>query len=68
MPVSEEEFVWLCEDTGFTGLPIEAGHIFGDGESLIIGGMPECVASWIRYKDPTKVSQIQREWIIGQSF
>ena len=28
MPVSEEEFVWLCEETGFTRLPIEAGHIF----------------------------------------
>lgn len=23
---------------------------------LIIGGMPECVASWIKYKDPAKVS------------
>ncbi len=30
---------------------------------LIIGGMPECVASWIKYKDPFKVSQIQRELI-----
>lgn len=30
---------------------------------LIIGGMPECVASWIKYKDPAKVSQIQRELI-----
>lgn len=30
---------------------------------LIIGGMPECVASWIRYKDPARVSQIQRELI-----
>lgn len=30
---------------------------------LIIGGMPECVASWIRYKDPVKISQIQRELI-----
>ena len=30
---------------------------------LIIGGMPECVASWIKYKDPQKVSQIQRELI-----
>ena len=28
MPVSEEEFVRLCEDTGFTRLPIETGHIF----------------------------------------
>ena len=23
---------------------------------LIIGGMPECVASWIKYKDPARVS------------
>ena len=30
---------------------------------LIIGGMPECVASWITYKDPVKISQIQRELI-----
>ena len=28
MPVSEEDFVRLCQDTGFTRLPIEAGHIF----------------------------------------
>lgn len=30
---------------------------------LIIGGMPECVTSWIKYKDPAKISQIQRELI-----
>lgn len=30
---------------------------------LIIGGMPECVSSWIKYKDPTKISQIQNELI-----
>ena len=30
---------------------------------FIIGGMPECVASWIKYKDPAKVAQIQRELI-----
>ena len=30
---------------------------------LIIGGMPECVASWLQYKDPGKVLQIQRELI-----
>ncbi len=30
---------------------------------LIIGGMPECVYSWVKYKDPAKVSQIQRELI-----
>lgn len=30
---------------------------------LIIGGMPECVSSWIKYKDPQKVSRIQHELI-----
>lgn len=30
---------------------------------LIIGGMPECVASWLKHKDPAKVSQIQDELI-----
>lgn len=30
---------------------------------LIIGGMPECIASWIKYKDPSKISRIQRELI-----
>lgn len=30
---------------------------------LIIGGMPECVDSWIRYRDPEKISRIQRELI-----
>lgn len=28
---------------------------------LIIGGMPECVASWIKYKDPARVDKIQQE-------
>ena len=30
---------------------------------LIIGGMPECVESWIKYHDPQKISRIQRELI-----
>ena len=30
---------------------------------LIIGGMPECVASWIKYKDYAKVQKIQQELI-----
>ena len=30
---------------------------------LIIGGMPECVASWVKYKDPARVSQIQQELV-----
>ena len=30
---------------------------------LIIGGMPECVASWLKYKDPAKIAVIQQELI-----
>lgn len=30
---------------------------------LIIGGMPECVASWVKYRDPMKISRIQHELI-----
>lgn len=28
---------------------------------LIIGGMPECVSSWCKYKDPARILQIQHE-------
>ncbi len=30
---------------------------------LIIGGMPECVSSWIEEKEPKRISQIQKELI-----
>lgn len=30
---------------------------------FIIGGMPECVASWIKYKDPARIAKIQRELV-----
>ena len=30
---------------------------------FIIGGMPECVSSWIKYKDPAKIARIQQELI-----
>ena len=30
---------------------------------LIIGGMPECVASWMKHKDPARVAQIQKELV-----
>ncbi len=30
---------------------------------LIIGGMPECVNSWVQYKDPAKILKIQKELI-----
>ena len=28
---------------------------------IIIGGMPECVASWAKHKDPARISRIQHE-------
>lgn len=37
---------------------IESYHYY-----LIIGGMPECVSSWLVNKDPERVLQIQRELI-----
>jgi predicted AAA+ superfamily ATPase len=30
---------------------------------LIIGGLPECVASWVKYKDPQRIRQIQDELV-----
>ena len=30
---------------------------------LIIGGMPECVSSWIKYKDPARIERIQNELV-----
>ena len=30
---------------------------------LIIGGMPECVASWVQHKDPQRIRQIHNELI-----
>ena len=30
---------------------------------LIIGGMPECVSSWINHKDPARISRIQHDLI-----
>ena len=30
---------------------------------LIIGGMPECIDSWVKYKDPVRISRIQRELV-----
>jgi predicted AAA+ superfamily ATPase len=30
---------------------------------LIIGGLPECVSSWVQHKDPQRIQQIQNELI-----
>ena len=37
---------------------LEAYHYY-----LIIGGLPECVASWVEHKDPQRIRQIQNELI-----
>lgn len=42
----------------FHGRLLEAYNYY-----LIIGGMPECVASWVKHKDPARVSRIQQELI-----
>lgn len=45
MPISEEEFVSLCEDSGFVRLPIENAHIFLVKTLLRTEGAP-------RHNDP----------------
>lgn len=30
---------------------------------LIIGGMPECVVSWVNYQDPARIARIQKELV-----
>ncbi len=73
-PMSFEEFLLACDE----GL-YEFYNTFSKGnrmeeifhnrlmdmykQYLIIGGMPECVANWIKYKDIEKVLKIQKELI-----
>ncbi|MBQ8979285.1 MAG: DUF4143 domain-containing protein, partial [Oscillospiraceae bacterium] len=33
------------------------------GNYFIIGGMPECVGSWVKYRDPARIANIQRDLI-----
>ena len=44
-------------------LALAAGEKISPETTLIIGGMPECVASWTANKDPKAVDRIQRELI-----
>ena len=48
---------WQIEDIFHTRL-LESYSYY-----LIIGGLPECIASWVQYKDPQKIRQIQNELI-----
>ena len=73
-PLSFDEFIAAVEPPLFSyylqiqkGQPIE--EIFHNrlleayNYYLIMGGLPECVASWIRYKDPQRIRQIQDELV-----
>lgn len=68
-PLSFDEFLEACDGALYAyyssicrNQPIE--DIFHSrlteacNSYLIIGGMPECVASWIKYRDPAKVARI----------
>ena len=73
-PLAFDEFLEATEPTLFSYYnSIQKGHsieeIFHNrllesyNNYLIIGGMPECVASWIEYRDPASISRIQRELV-----
>lgn len=71
-PLTYDEFLQAIDTTLYEYyIQIEKGQVIEEifhqrllevyDYYLIIGGMPECVASWIKYRDANKVSQIQRE-------
>ncbi len=73
-PFSYDEFLQAVDESLYAYyVTIQKGQVIDDifhqrlmevfKYYLIIGGMPECVASWISYKNPDKILQIQRELI-----
>ena len=73
-PLSFEEFLLACDKGLYEYyLSINKGQIIEEifhkrlleyyHYYLIIGGMPECVFSWIQHKDASKVLTIQKELI-----
>ncbi len=73
-PLSFDEFLAAVDEPLYAfyiqikkGQPIE--EIFHNrlleaySNYLIIGGLPECVSSWVQYKDPQRVRQIQTELV-----
>ena len=73
-PLTFDEFLDAVDPSLYSYyVNIEKGQVIEDifhnrlldvyNNYLIIGGMPECVASWMKNKDPAKVLQIQRELI-----
>ena len=73
-PLTFDEFLSATDEPLYTYLmSVEKGQMIEDifhnrlldayNNYLIIGGMPECVDSWVKYKDPAKINQIQKELI-----
>ena len=73
-PLTFDEFIAAVDEPLYAyfkqikkGQPIE--EIFHNrlleaySNYLIIGGLPECVASWAEHKDPQKIRQIQEELV-----
>ena len=69
IPIKDRKFDTQVQYLKYKVLREVARYAFEDrlldayNNYLIIGGMPECVTSWVNYKDPARVSQIQRELI-----
>ncbi len=73
-PLSFEEFLEATDPTIYTYYEsIQKDQIIEDifhqrlteayNYYLIMGGMPECVSLWVKYKDPARVDKCQRELI-----
>lgn len=73
-PLNFEEFLEAVDPNLFTYYTsIKSGQVIESifhnrlleayDKYLIIGGMPECVSSWIKYKNPQAIIQIQRELV-----
>jgi predicted AAA+ superfamily ATPase len=73
-PLSFDEYLAATDEALYTfyaqitkGSPIEAIFhnrlLMAYSNYLIIGGLPECVASWVKYKDPERIAQTQNELI-----
>ena len=73
-PLGFGEFLEACDETLYRYYAsIEKGRRVEDifhsrlldayNNYLIIGGMPECAASWTEHRDPASIARIQRELI-----
>lgn len=73
-PMTFEEFLAATDESLFSYYEsISKGQVIEEifhnrltdsyNNYLIIGGMPECVSSWVKYKDPERITQIQNELV-----